>query len=78
MSAVCSSRATQADGTANCRSARLAAGRERRMPIPGLAGFGKAAEPLGLAADRFDGLAQGTKSAQAGSGTAVAVPCPDV
>jgi len=31
---------------------------------------GKAAEPLGVVADRFDGLAQGNKRAQAGSGTA--------
>lgn len=40
------------------------------MPIPALAGFGKAAQPLGVAADLCDGLAQGMKRAQAGSGTA--------
>jgi hypothetical protein len=39
------------------------------MPIPALAGFGKAAQPLGVAADRFDGPTQGEKRAQAGSGS---------
>jgi hypothetical protein len=43
------------------------------MPNPAKAGIGKAAQPLGVAADRFDGLAQGTKRAQAGSGTAAEV-----
>jgi len=43
------------------------------MPIPAFAGFGKAAQPLGVAADRFDGLARGKKRAQAGSGTAAEV-----
>lgn len=65
--------APTADGAANCRSARLATGREKRMPIPALAEFGKAAQPLGVAADRFDGLAQGNKRALAGSGTAAEV-----
>ena len=50
-----------ADGAANCRSARLATGREKRMPIPAVAGFGKAAQPLGVAADCFDGLGGGNK-----------------
>ena len=44
------------------------------MPIPAVAGFGKAAQPLGVAADRADGLAQGKKRAQAGRGTAAEVP----
>ena len=44
------------------------------MPIPAVAGFGKAAQPLGVAAGRFDGLAQGNKRAQAVSGTAAEVP----
>jgi len=39
-----------------------------------MAGFCKAAQPLGVAADRFEGLAQGKKRAQAGSGTAAEVP----
>jgi len=43
------------------------------VPIPAVAGFGKAAQPLGVAADRFDGLAQGKKRAQGGSGTAAEV-----
>jgi len=43
------------------------------VPIPAVAGFGKAAQPLGVATDRFDGLAQGKKRAQAGSGKAAEV-----
>lgn len=66
--------APRADGAANRRSARLATGREKRMPNPALAGFGEAVQPLGVAADRFEGLAQGSKRAQAGRGTAAEVP----
>lgn len=47
------------------------------MSIPALAGFGKAAQPLGVAADRFDGLAQEKKRGQAESGTADKVPPSD-
>jgi hypothetical protein len=61
--------APRADGAANCRRARRAAGREKRMPTCRRQ-VGKATQPLGVVADRFDGLAQGKKRAQAGSGTA--------
>ena len=43
------------------------------MPLSAVAEFGKATQPSGVVADRFDGLAQGKKRTQAGSGTAAEV-----
>jgi hypothetical protein len=42
--------------------------------VPAGRQVGKATQPLGVVADRFDGLAQGMKRAQAESGTAAEVP----